>query len=110
MKNYIEQSGEVNGINFDAHYQIGSSKISWYLLGYSVKYEPVMCYCEDEDGEEYECESEEFEEVADTQNVIAVMVGDDRRHRVDVDDLVLIPEDSFCRDCGQIGCQCNVYS
>lgn len=39
-----------------------------------------------------------------TGNVIAVMVGDDRQHSVDPDDLAPLAEDAFCRECGQIGC------
>lgn len=40
----------------------------------------------------------------ETGNVLMVMVGDDRRHSVDPDDIELIPEDGYCPSCGQIGC------
>lgn len=44
-----------------------------------------------------------------TGNVVMVMVGDDRKHTFDPDDIEPLPADQFCRDCGQIGCGCNVY-
>lgn len=36
--------------------------------------------------------------------VLAVMVGDDHRHEVDVEDLALLPDDGYCPGCGQTGC------
>lgn len=36
--------------------------------------------------------------------VLAVMVGDDVRHHVDVDDLEPVEDDDYCGGCGQIGC------
>ena len=45
-----------------------------------------------------------------TGNLVMVMVGDDRHHSVEPDDVTEIPADGFCRDCGQIGCGHNVYS
>jgi len=43
-----------------------------------------------------------------TGNVLAVMVGDDYRHSVDPSDLTPLSSREYCRDCGQIGCGCNV--
>lgn len=37
-------------------------------------------------------------------SVRVVMVGDDRRHIVDVDELEPIADDDYCGECGQIGC------
>lgn len=51
------------------------------------------CVYEDEDG----CEQE-------TGMVIAHMVGDDRPHMVDPEDLVPIEDEDYCPGCGQIGC------
>lgn len=107
---YIAVDGTQDGINFDAHYKIGSVGVAWFLLGWAVKYEPITCLCVDDEGGEYEEETGEFDKVADTDHVVAVMVGDDRREVVELSDLELIPEDEFCRDCGQIGCTCNVYA
>ena len=99
------------GINFDAHYQIdGWRGIAFYLMGYAQRQEPIMCYSLDDDGQEIEIESGEFEAVDDVDNVIAVMVGDNRQHTVSVDDIHEIDEEAFCRECGQIGCRCSVYS
>ena len=52
---------------------------------------PEVAY--DEEGEEYE-----------TGRLVVVMVGDDRRHVVDADDVSPLDADRFCSDCGQIGC------
>jgi hypothetical protein len=41
--------------------------------------------------------------------VIAVMVGDDRKHEIEVSELEVIGDDEFCRSCGQIGCGHNTY-
>lgn len=42
--------------------------------------------------------------VVDFDHAVVVMVGDDRRHTVDVSELTPIPENGFCPECGQIGC------
>lgn len=49
-------------------------------------------------------EIDDFDELIETGNLVVVMVGDDRKHVVDPDDVTLIDEDRFCRGCGQIGC------
>lgn len=36
--------------------------------------------------------------------VVAIMVGDDREHIIDVDELTPIEDDDYCGGCGQIGC------
>lgn len=41
---------------------------------------------------------------ARTGNALAVMVGDDRRHSVDPDDLAPLDDLAYCASCGQIGC------
>lgn len=43
--------------------------------------------------------------VVNKDMVRAVMVGDDRIHLIDVDDLEAIDPDSYCPECGQIGCK-----
>jgi hypothetical protein len=40
----------------------------------------------------------------DDQTVWGIMVGDDRRHVIDVTDLEWIEDDAFCRECGSTGC------
>jgi len=80
----------------DAHYRVtGYGAIAWYVLGYETWRD------EDYDWSGIENVNED--------RVRAVMVGDDRVFTFDVEELEEIPEDSFCRDCGQIGCGCNVY-
>jgi hypothetical protein len=39
-----------------------------------------------------------------TGRVLAVMVGDDRRHSLDPDDVEPLPREEYCGECGQIGC------
>lgn len=40
---------------------------------------------------------------------IVVMVGDDTPHAVRTSELVEIPDDAYCRECGQLGCRQVVY-
>jgi hypothetical protein len=40
-----------------------------------------------------------------TGNVIAVMIGDDRKFSVDPEDLTPIPDKDYCPECGQVGCK-----
>lgn len=54
-------------------------------------------------GEGYFCDGA-CVEGSPTGMVVAVMVGDNREHIVDPDDLSVIDEDEFCGCCGQIGC------
>lgn len=88
----------VEVFDFDAHYRVDGwgAGIAWRSLGY-VK-------VRDEDFEWSGCDWD------DTSRVVMVMVGDDRKFELDVDDVHVIPEDSFCRGCGQIGCGCEVWS
>ena len=51
---------------------------------------------------------DEPEEIENRDFVIAVMVGDDREHVIDVSDLTEISDAGYCRDCGQTGCTSNV--
>jgi hypothetical protein len=39
-----------------------------------------------------------------------VMVGDDRVHKVEPDEVTALDDEAYCRDCGQVGCTANVYS
>lgn len=107
----IRVNGIENGFDFDAHYQVkGYRGIAFYALGWFAEYVPVMCFDQDDDGNEIEVESGEFELDSNKSKVVLVMVGDDRRHIFDVVDCQIIPEDGFCRECGQIGCKHNVYA
>jgi len=108
---YISVSGEQNGIDFDSFYRVdGYGGIAFHLLGWLAKETPVIAYDLDDDGNEVQVETGETELEANTNSVVAVMVGDDRRHTIDVGDLTPLDEEDFCRSCGQIGCGHNVYS
>jgi hypothetical protein len=39
-----------------------------------------------------------------TGRVIAVMVGDDHKHSIDLADLTAIAREAYCGSCGQVGC------
>lgn len=83
-------------MDFDAKYRVaGYGGVAFYLLGYEK--------IRDED---YEWSGIEYD---NEQNVRAVMVGDDRVFIVDVDDLTVLADNEYCRDCGQIGCTHNTY-
>ena len=79
-------------IDLDARYTVKhwGDGIAFYLLG------PVMVRDED-----YEWSGMEYEHGSLFR---AVMVGDDKVHEVEIDDLVLLDEDAYCSECGQVGC------
>jgi hypothetical protein len=78
-------------IDFDARYTVdGWRGIAFYLTGYVQ--EP------DEDTWWSGVTNE------DRSRVVAVMVGDDREHIVDVDDLTKLEDGAWCVECGQVGC------
>jgi hypothetical protein len=79
----------------DAYRVKGYNGVAWTVLGWET--EP------DEETEWSGCEDR-------TGQVVCVMVGDDRHFSFDPGDLTPLPNDAFCRECGQIGCRCNVYA
>ncbi len=97
-------------IDLDGNYRVKSWKlaVAVYVAGYPQVWEPDTYLCTDDDGNEWEQEDEcgEGEWVDDTEcgDVLVVMVGDDRKHRVSVDDLELLGDLDYCAECGQIGC------
>ncbi len=93
-------------IDFDARYRIDRQPaVAWRLVGYKTEKRPMICIGEDDDGNEYEFEDwSETEDVEDRSQVIAIMVGDDRKFTFDVDEVHEIAEEDFCHSCGQIGC------
>lgn len=113
-------------LDFSRHYTVrGNEGVAWRLLRYCAQWteEEWAISCDNDEHEDYpdhygnvedirhpECWLyTEPEEIEDTSFVIGVMVGDDRETMIDVDDLKLIEETGFCRDCGQVGCTSNVY-
>jgi len=76
----------------DCYAVAGYGGIAFRIIGF--KTEEITCWHT----------GEVLDEVEDPDVVIAVMVGDDRRHEVDVSDLLPLAEGEFCSCCGQIGC------
>jgi hypothetical protein len=95
-------------IDFDANYSVnGYGGVAFWIKGYPQKWEAEQFLAIDpESGEEYWELSNEGEWVDDFDSgqIVAVMVGDDREHIVDIEDLTILPEGDFCGGCGQIGC------
>jgi len=93
---------ETTEINFNEHYTVdGYRGIAFYLIGFATE------TVETETVDEIDGETVYFydhETVEDRGFVRAVMVGDDREHIVDVDDLTMIADEDFCQECGQTGC------
>lgn len=98
-------------LDFDARYKVsGYGGIAFWLKRYSTteEYEGDYLICEDEDcdhslGELCWTEGD-TSIVTDLDWVIAVMVGDDREHLVEVGELTVIADEDYCHECGQIGC------
>ncbi len=77
------------------------------IHGFPMIWEPMMFLCTDEDGNEWEeADDTEGEWIPDLDcgDVLVVMIGDDKKHRVSADDLVLLDDLDYCIECGQIGC------
>jgi len=89
--NYEEDNNTFPADNYRARQYPG---IAFYVLGWET--EP------DEDTEWSGYETR-------TGQVLAVMVGDDRRHAFDPDDLTPLAREEFCGECGQIGCPHDGY-
>lgn len=82
----------------------GWEGVAWVVDGPAWDNAPVLTLVLDEDGDEYECETDEYEEVERAGWVLCHMVGDDTRYEVEVSDLRPIADDAYCAGCGQIGC------
>ncbi len=86
---HYEADGET--FNAPAYKVRGWAGVAFHVLGWET--EP------DEDTEWSGIEQR-------TGRVVAVMVGDDRKHAVSPDDLTPLGEDDYCPGCGQTGCHC----
>ena len=73
----------------DGYKVSGYRGIAWYVLGWET--EP------DEDTEGSGLENR-------TGQLICQMIGDDRHFAFDPSEIMSIPRESFCGECGQIGC------
>ena len=79
----------------------GWPAVAVYVAGWEQVWEPEIYL--DENGNEIEGSDGEF--VDDVGGRIrVVMVGDDREHLVDLDELEPLDDLDYCAQCGQIGC------
>ena len=83
--------------------------VAWSALGYATaETSPewhLWCAAPKCEHESEDCYYfEEGETVPCSDQVVAVMVGDDRPFILDVTDLEPLEEGDYCPDCGQIGC------
>ena len=85
----------------------GWAGVAFQVVGHPVAdpQEPVMVCTLDElhDECDYVLVTDE-EPGEDWSRVIVVMVGDDREHVVQVEDLEPLGDGAWCGECGQIGC------
>jgi hypothetical protein len=91
----------------------GFQGIACYTAGHPKVFVPGIDTYIDDDGEEFEAESDDpelGEWIDDENKLYVVMVGDDHKHVVDVDDVEELPTSEFCHECGQIGCCQAVYA
>jgi hypothetical protein len=121
-------SGTENGVDFDARYAVADMPgVAFWLHGWAMETteeswtlacdDPAHVYEPDSDDEPESDDTHngacylysEPETAADTTRVRAVMVGDDHEHIVDVSDLTALPDDGYCRECGQTGCTAVRY-
>ena len=93
----------------DARYRVeGWPKIAVWIKGWTKeeKYEGDYLICDDEacDHESEMCWAEGDTSICEGEMLRVVMVGDDKEHIVDPDELIKIDDDAYCSGCGQIGC------
>lgn len=104
---WADDAAVLDGLDMDARYSVaGSGGVAWYLRGYAIEWteEEWIHDGEGDPDDESSYLVNEPEEIENRQMVRAVMVGDDREHLIDVDDLTMLDEDDYCHVCGQIGC------
>lgn len=108
----------MNELDFDATYRVeGMDGIAWQLVGYETY--PLECEGHPDDGEfngpigeTFYCDGScnDGEVGTNPDMVIGIMVGDNRKHTIDVAELTVIDEEDYCHSCGQIGCGHDVRS
>jgi len=74
-----------------------NSGIAYRVYGWETEPAPDT---DEETGEEYW----DGETMQRTGRIVVVMVGDDRKHIVDPDDVIPLNDLDYCASCGQVGC------
>ncbi len=79
--------------------------VAFYVRGWPQRWEADEYLVTDDGGEEVYVESSDGEWVDDVGEMVEmVMVGDDRGHLIDLNDISVLDDDEYCSECGQIGC------
>ena len=106
---YAPDRTPVAYVSDDGRYEVaGYGGVAFYLVGRSQRWEPWSVWIDDDDhggGGYWETDTGqgEWEDDPDGQ-LWACMVGDDRLHPVDPEDLTEIADEDYCGGCGQLGC------
>ena len=97
-------------LDTDKRYRVKSWNLAVAVRidGWVQAWEPSQFYATDDDGEEYleddpDGEGEWVDDI-ESGRVSIVMIGDDKRHEVELLDLEPISDEEYCSGCGQIGC------
>lgn len=89
-------------------YTVGSMPgVAFRLVGWAtgVSEEAYDLDCADDHEHDEWCYLYSEPEIYERDDMVrAVMVGDDREHLVDVDDLSPLDRDGYCLECGQTSC------
>lgn len=108
---------EIGTLDRSARYKVeGWDGIAFRVAGFPKRWEPYTalvecqdadCACHEDPDRLHEEDTGEGEEVDQDETcgrVIVVMIGDDKRHEVDVEDLTKLKGSEYCHSCGQMGC------
>ena len=90
MRHEINYEPDDLHFSADAYRVKGYGRIAWRVYGWETQPD------EDTEWSGYEIR---------TGNVVAVMIGDDRRFSFEESELQPIKREDFCGECGQIGCK-----
>lgn len=101
------ESLEPKTLDFSLRYSVDSYPgVAFRILRYAEYPDHSVDWICDDSGHWHDesCYVEEFFTSIDYNAVIAVMVGDDYKHLIDVTELSPIEDEDYCSSCGQIGC------
>lgn len=98
---------QANELDLKARYRVRDwPGIAVYVAAYERRWEPQTSLIIDDDGNEIEYDDGDGEWINDeySDRVYVIMIGDDKQHLVECNDLIPLDELDYCAECGQIGC------